>query len=82
MIGRIEPELISCRKMFSLFGVAIALGLAVQPTDADAQTSGMERRQERRQGRVERRYARRGGKPAQTAPPQNAPAPSQPATKQ
>jgi hypothetical protein len=77
MIESIERELISRRRMFSLLGLAVALGLAVPPIDADAQTSGMERRQERRQGRVQRRYERRGGQPAQ-----NPPAPSQPAQKQ
>jgi hypothetical protein len=83
MIERIKRESVSRRRMFSLLGVAVALGLAVPPTDAEAQTSGMKRRQER----VQRRYERRGGQPAQnapaqTTPAQNAPVPSQPAQKQ
>ena len=51
--------------MLSLLGLTAAVGFAVSPTDAEAQTSGMVRRQERRQGRVQRRYERRGGRPAQ-----------------
>jgi hypothetical protein len=47
---KIEWEMISRRKMVSLLGLAAALGFAVPPTDAEAQTSGMERRQERRGG--------------------------------
>jgi hypothetical protein len=45
-----EWEMISRRKMVSLLGLTAALGFAVPPTDAEAQTSGMERRQERRGG--------------------------------
>ena len=101
MINRIEWEMVSRRRMFSLLGVALALGLAVPSTDAEAQTPnagtptpsgetptpsggtpGMQRRQKRRQGRVQRRYERRGGQPASTQPATNAPAPSEPTQKQ
>jgi hypothetical protein len=60
----IKSEMISRRKALSLMGLAAAFGLAAVPTiltvsDAEAQTVGMERRQERRVGRHERREARR-----------------------
>ena len=73
-----KSEKISRRGVMSLFGFGAVL-LAIPTTDAEAQTSGMERRQERRQGRVERRYKRRGGTPAQQQPEgaQAAPAPAQ-----
>ena len=58
--------------MLPLLGLAAALGFAARPTEAEAQTAGMERRHERRQGRVQRRYERRGGQPAQNAPAQPA----------
>jgi hypothetical protein len=71
MIKRMEWEMVSRRRMFSFVGLAVASGLAFRPTDAEAQTSGMERRH----GRVERRYERRGGTPASKAPAaQNPPA--------
>jgi hypothetical protein len=62
----IKSEMISRRKALSLMGLAAAFGLAAAPTvltvsDAEAQTVGMERRQERRAGRHERREARRTG---------------------
>lgn len=69
-----KSRLVSRRRMVSLLGLAAALGFAISPTGAEAQTSGMERRQERRGGRVERRYERRGGTPAAKPP-----APGQPA---
>jgi hypothetical protein len=80
MIERIEWKMVSCRGVFSLLGVAAALGLTVLPTDAEAQTAGMERRQERRQKRVQRRYERRGGQPAQNVPGTGAPVTGAPAT--
>ena len=57
---------ISRRTALSLMGVA-ALGLALPATlltatDAEAQTAGMERRQDRRTGRHDRRDARRTGR--------------------
>ena len=63
----INSETISRRKAISLMGLAAAFGLAAAPTvlavsDAEAQTVGMERRQERRAGRHERREARRTGR--------------------
>ena len=63
----IKTETISRRSAFSLFGKAAALVIAATATglvtsDAEAQTVGMERRQERRTGRHERRDARRTGR--------------------
>ena len=58
---------ISRRGVFSLLGLGVVLGFAA-PTavlvasDAEAQTAGMERRQERRTGRHERRADRRTGR--------------------
>ena len=59
-------ELISRRRVCSLLGLTAALGFAVPATvltvsDAEAQTTGMERRHERRAGRHERRDERGGG---------------------
>ena len=67
MSAIIKSEMISRRKALSLMGLAAALGLAAAPTvltvsDAEAQTVGMERRQERRAGRHERREVRREGR--------------------
>ncbi len=63
----IKSEMMSRRRVFSLLGLAAALGLAVPATvltvsDAEAQTVGMERRQARRAGRHERRQERRTGR--------------------
>jgi hypothetical protein len=46
---------------------------AIPTTDAQAQTTGTERRRERRGERVERRYERRGGQPANKQPTQASP---------
>ena len=67
MSAIIKSEMISRRKALSLMGLAAAFGLAAAPTvlavsDAEAQTVGMERRQERRAGRHERREARHVGR--------------------
>src|ERR1700692_342640 len=67
MSAIIKSEMISRRKALSLMGLAAAFGLAAAPTvltvsDAEAQTAGMERRQERRAGRHERREVRRAGR--------------------
>jgi hypothetical protein len=68
MSETIKSEAISRRKALSLFGEgAAALGVAAFYTaltvsGAEAQTAGMERRQERRTGRHERREARRTGR--------------------
>jgi hypothetical protein len=67
MTEKITSDMISRRRVFSLAGLAIALGFAAPTTvlvvsDAEAQTVGMERRHERRTGRHERRQARRVGR--------------------
>lgn len=67
MTEKIEHELLSRRKAFSLLGTTAAFGLVLPVTlsalsDAEAQTPGMERRQERREGRHERREDRREGR--------------------
>jgi hypothetical protein len=67
MSERIKSELISRRRAFSLLGLAAALSLVVPATmltatDAEAQTAGMERRDERRTDRYERRTERRSKK--------------------
>src|SRR6476646_2306035 len=64
MSAIIKSEMISRRKALSLMGLAAAFGLAAAPTvltvsDAEAQTAGMARRQERRAARHERRQVRR-----------------------
>ena len=85
MTSEVESRMVSCRRMVLLLALAAALGFAVSLTDAEAQTTGttsatsapsatgtagMQRRQERRAGRVERRYERRGGTPASKQPAQ------------
>ena len=83
MSSEVESRTVSRRRMVSLLGLAAALGFAVSPTGAEAQTTGttstagMQRRQERRGGRVERRYERRGGTPAAKQPAQGQPAQAQ-----
>ena len=67
MSERIKLEALSRRRAFSLLGLAAAVSLAVPAamltaTDADAQTQGMERRDERRGDRQERRTERRSKK--------------------
>jgi hypothetical protein len=79
MTSEVESKLVSRRRILPFLGVAAAAGLALRYTAAEAQTSGMERRQERRGGRVERRYERRGGTPAAKQPATNAPATNPPA---
>jgi hypothetical protein len=81
MTSEAESRMVSRRRVVSLLGLAAALGFAVSSTSAEAQTTGMERRQERRGGRVERRYERRGGTPAAKQPIQGQPAQGQPAQK-
>jgi hypothetical protein len=54
----IKSEVISRRKALSLLGSVAAFGLATSSavltaSEAEAQTAGMERRQERRAGRTE-----------------------------
>ena len=79
MTSEVESRMVSRRKILPFLGLAAAAGLVLRPTAAEAQTSGMERRQERRGGRVERRYERRGGTPAAKQPATNAPATNPPA---
>jgi hypothetical protein len=79
MTSEVESKLVSRRRILPFLGVAAAAGLALRYTAAEAQTSGMERRQERRGGRVERRYERRGGTAASKQPATNAPATNPPA---
>ena len=67
MSESIKFELISRRRAFSLLGLAAAVSVAVPATmliatDADAQTQGMERRDERRGDRQERRTEGRSKK--------------------
>ena len=60
-----SEEMVSRRGVFSLLGLAAALGVAVPTTvllttsEAEAQTVGMERRENRRAGRQDRREDRR-----------------------
>jgi hypothetical protein len=96
MSSEVESKMVSRRRMVSLLGLAAALGFAVSPIGAEAQTTsttgttstpsttgttGMQRRQERRHGRVERRYERRGGTPASKQPAQTPTAETPPAQK-
>ena len=67
MTANTKPEMVSRRSALSLMGLATVFGLAAAPTvlvvsDAEAQTVGMQRRQERRAGRHERRDERRTGR--------------------
>jgi hypothetical protein len=64
MTEKITSEMVSRRGAFSFLGIAAVLGLAVPATvlavsDTEAQTVGMERRENRRAGRQERREDRR-----------------------
>ena len=85
MIERTQWKIVSRRSMFPLLGLAVAFGL-VRPTEAEAQTAGMERRQQRREQRherrAERRAQRRGGTNSQNPSTTGQPAPSQPAQTQ
>jgi hypothetical protein len=67
MSAIMKSEAISRRKALSLVGFAAAFGLAAVPavltvSDAEAQTAGMDRRQDRREGRQQRRDDRRTGR--------------------
>ncbi len=67
MSESIKFELISRRGAFSLLGLAAVASVVVPATmliatDAEAQTQGMERRDERRGDRQERRTERRSKK--------------------
>ena len=76
MTSKVESRMISRRGMLPFLGLATALGLVLRSTAAEAQTSGMERRQDRRGERVNRRYERCRGKPASKEPTQGQPAPT------
>ena len=63
----IKAEAISRRSVLSIFGKTAIFAIAASATalaisDAEAQTAGMTRRQERRTGRHERREQRRTGR--------------------
>jgi len=67
MSEKMKSEFVSRRAVFYLFGLAVASSLAIPATmltakRADAQTGGMERRDERRTDRQDRRTARRSKK--------------------
>jgi hypothetical protein len=60
-----KPEAMSRRKALALVGLGAALGLvasSVSVSDAEAQTVGRGRRQDRRGGRTDRRQDRRTGR--------------------
>jgi hypothetical protein len=64
MSDEMKSEMVSRRRLFSLVGLAVASVVAVPAamltvSEAEAQTAGMERRQERRRSRRERREDRR-----------------------
>ena len=62
-----SEEMVSRRRVFSLVGLGALPGLALPATvllttsEADAQTVGMERRENRRGNRQQRRQDRRSG---------------------
>ena len=65
MSGKITAETFSRRKMLSVVGLALAFAVpttALTVSEAEAQTTGMTRRQDRRTGRHERRDDRRTGR--------------------
>jgi hypothetical protein len=66
MSEKIEAQMISRRTAFRILGVAtLGMGMpavVLTAPDAEAQTPGMERRQDRRTGRHERRQDRRTGR--------------------
>ena len=65
MSARIKSEMISRRKTLSLLGLPVALGvvasIVLTSSDAEAETAGMENRQQRRTNRQENRQQRRTG---------------------
>ena len=85
MIAKMEWN-VSRRSLFPFLGLVVAFGLAVRSTEAEAQTAGMERRQQRREQRHERRAERRaqwrGGTNSQNPSTTGQPAPTQPAKAQ
>ena len=65
MSAKIMSEMISRRRALSLLGLPVALGVAASivltSSDAEAETAGMENRQQRRTNRQENRQQRRTG---------------------
>jgi hypothetical protein len=64
MSEKIEAEMISRRRAFWILGVGAAVGMGVPAatvtaSNAEAQTPGMQRRQDRRENRQDRREDRR-----------------------
>lgn len=61
MTQKIQSERMSRRSAFRLVGLAAAIGVLMPAmvSDAEAQTAGMERRQDRRTDRQDRREDRR-----------------------
>jgi len=62
MSGKIAGEMISRRTLFWILGLGAAIGTPVAmltASDAEAQTPGMERREDRRTNRQDRRDDRR-----------------------
>ena len=65
MSAEIQSGLISRRTAFSLIGGALGVALPatiLTVSEAEAQTAGMERRQDRRANRQDRREDRRAGR--------------------
>ena len=67
MSNDLTNQCVSRRRLFSLIGAVATVGLAVPvtmlvATSAEAQTVGMDRRQDRREGRRDRRDDRRQGR--------------------
>jgi hypothetical protein len=58
MTTEVESKMVPRRRILPFLGLAAVAGLALRSTAAEAQTSGMERRQDRRGERVDRRYER------------------------
>ena len=65
MSAKIKSEMISRRRALSLLGLPVALGVAapivLTSSDAEAETAGMQNRQQRRTNRQENRQQRRTG---------------------
>ena len=67
MSEKIEAEMISRRRAFWILGVGAAVGMGVPAatvtaSNAEAQTPGMQRRQDRRENRQDRREDRRANR--------------------
>lgn len=65
MSDNITSDAVSRRRVLSVLGLALAMAVpttALTVSEAEAQTTGMTRRQDRRTGRHERRDDRRTGR--------------------